>query len=114
MYQLVQRHKANIRDIPRKNKKYKNDPKCLWKFKTPGPILVCAPSNVAADEICSRIHHTGVNVVRLMAVSKENMQSPIQELCVHVKAMELMEKEASELVSVKEQHDVALNGLHYA
>ena len=75
---------------------------------------MCAPSNVAADEICSRIHHTGVNVVRLMAVSKENMQSPIQELCVHVKAMELMEKEASELLSVKEQHDVALNGLHYA
>lgn len=108
MYNLVKRHKENVRDIPRKYKAYKDDPKHLWQFKTPGPVLVCTPSNVAADEICGRIHRTGVNVVRLMAVSKENMESPVQELCVHVKAMELMKQEAAELLDIQTRHEVGM------
>ena len=107
VYNLVKRHKEKIRDIPRKYKHYKDDPAYQWRFKTPGPVLVCTPSNVAADEICGRIHKTGVNVVRLMAVSKEAMPSPVEKLCVHVLAKELLRQEASELLPIAEQHDVA-------
>lgn len=58
-------------------------------------MLVCTPSNVSADEICVRIAATGVKVVRLMAASREDQKSPIDELCVHVRARNiLMERDA--------------------
>lgn len=85
MYQLVQRTRMGVVDIP---KGKRSDGKI--RMKTPGRILVCTPSNVAADEICNRIRMTGVNVVRLMALSKEDMPSPVEELCVHVQALRLL------------------------
>jgi len=34
------------------------------------PSFVCAPSNVAVDQLCERIHRTGLKVVRLTAKSR--------------------------------------------
>ena len=76
IYFLIQRQRYNIPDIPLDGS----------KPTFPGPILVCTPSNVSADEICLRIALTGVKVVRLMASSREEEPSPIEELCVHYRA----------------------------
>lgn len=92
VYQLVTRTHKNIPDIPKENKYDYGVSSRAYLYKKPGPVLVTVPSNVAADEICKRIHRTGVNVVRLMAVAKQDQPSPVEELCVHVQAMKLMEE----------------------
>ncbi|GAC97823.1 DNA-binding protein SMUBP-2 [Pseudozyma hubeiensis SY62] len=49
----------------------------------PGPVLVCAPSNVAVDQLTEKIHKTGLKVVRLTAKSREALDSPISFLTLH-------------------------------
>lgn len=49
----------------------------------PGPVLVCAPSNVAVDQLTEKIHATGLKVVRLTAKSREALDSPIAYLTLH-------------------------------
>ena len=85
MYYLVMRHRNGVKDYPLDGS----------RATLPGRVLVCTPSNVSADEICVRIAATGVKVVRLMAASREDQKSPIDELCVHVRARNiLMERDA--------------------
>lgn len=48
-----------------------------------GPVLVCAPSNVAVDQLAEKIHSTGVKVLRLVAKAKEAMESPVGFLTLH-------------------------------
>ena len=48
-----------------------------------GQVLVCAPSNVAVDQLCERIHKTGLKVVRLTAKSREDVESPVKFLSLH-------------------------------
>ncbi|EIM20663.1 hypothetical protein WALSEDRAFT_54922 [Wallemia mellicola CBS 633.66] len=49
----------------------------------PGQVLVCAPSNVAVDQLCEKIHLTGLKTVRLTAKSREAVDSPISFLTLH-------------------------------
>lgn len=49
----------------------------------PGQVLVCAPSNVAVDQLCEKIHITGLKTVRLTAKSREAIESPISFLTLH-------------------------------
>lgn len=42
---------------------------------TQEPVLVCAPSNVAADQLAERLDQTGLKVVRLVAKSRELISS---------------------------------------
>ncbi|CAG9949730.1 unnamed protein product [Clonostachys rosea f. rosea IK726] len=52
--------------------------------KTTGnQVLVCAPSNVAVDQLCERIHRTGLKVVRLTAKSREDVESSVTFLSLH-------------------------------
>jgi regulator of nonsense transcripts 1 len=46
-------------------------------------VLVCAPSNVAVDQLCERIHKTGLKVVRLTAKSREDVESSVSFLALH-------------------------------
>ncbi len=46
-------------------------------------VLVCAPSNVAVDQLCERIHLTGLKVVRLTAKSREDVESSVSFLSLH-------------------------------
>ena len=46
-------------------------------------ILVCAPSNVAVDQLTERIHKTGIKVVRVAAKSREDMASSVSFLHLH-------------------------------
>ena len=50
---------------------------------TGGQILVCAPSNVAVDQLCARIHQTQLKVVRVTAKSREDVESDIDFLSLH-------------------------------
>ncbi|KTW29366.1 hypothetical protein T552_01320 [Pneumocystis carinii B80] len=49
----------------------------------PGQVLVCAPSNVAVDQLCKKIHQTGLKVVRISAKSREDLESPVAFLTLH-------------------------------
>jgi regulator of nonsense transcripts 1 len=49
----------------------------------PGQVLVCAPSNVAVDQLTEKIHSTGLKVVRLTAKSREALDSSISFLTLH-------------------------------
>ncbi|CAD6440381.1 f4b459af-ebd5-4b58-8fbd-9fd58f20d351 [Sclerotinia trifoliorum] len=48
-----------------------------------GQVLVCAPSNVAVDQLCERIHRTQLKVVRLTAKSREDVESSVGFLSLH-------------------------------
>ena len=47
-----------------------------------GPILVCAPSNTAVDQLTEKIERTGLKVVRLCAKSREAIGKLIANLFV--------------------------------
>ncbi|KAL1915089.1 uncharacterized protein VTP21DRAFT_7570 [Calcarisporiella thermophila] len=49
----------------------------------PGQVLVCAPSNVAVDQLTEKIHATGLKVVRMTAKSREGLDSPVSFLTLH-------------------------------
>ena len=48
-----------------------------------GQVLVCAPSNVAVDQLAEKISATGLKVVRLAARSREAIASNVEHLCLH-------------------------------
>lgn len=48
-----------------------------------GQVLVCAPSNVAVDQLTEKIHRTGLKVVRIVAKSREAIDSSIGFLSLH-------------------------------
>ena len=50
---------------------------------TNGQVLVCAPSNVAVDQLCERVHRTGLKVVRVTAKSREDVESSVSFLSLH-------------------------------
>ena len=52
-------------------------------------VLVCAPSNIAVDQLTEKIHHTGLKVVRLCAKSREAIDSPVSFLALHNQVMQL-------------------------
>ncbi|VDP31649.1 unnamed protein product [Echinostoma caproni] len=56
---------------------------------TRGKILALAPSNTAVDNLCVRVAKTGLNVVRLSALSRQNLSSALRELEVHIKALNI-------------------------
>lgn len=49
----------------------------------PGHVLVCAPSNVAVDQLTEKIHSTGLKVFRLTAKSREALDSSVGFLTLH-------------------------------
>ena len=58
--------------------------------QTGGPVLVCAPSNIAVDQLTEKIHRTGLKCVRLCAKSREAIESPVSFLALHnqIRSME--------------------------
>ena len=79
-----------------------------------GPVLVCAPSNTAVDQLCEKVDKTGLKVVRVCAKSREALDSPVSHLALHnqIKRLEgnsefqklqLLKEEAGELSSSDEK-----------
>jgi len=48
-----------------------------------GKVLVCAPSNIAVDQLTEKINATGLKVVRLCARSRESVSSNVDYLSMH-------------------------------
>ncbi|KAK7467696.1 ATP-dependent RNA helicase [Stygiomarasmius scandens] len=46
-------------------------------------VLVCAPTNVAVDQLTEKIHNTGLKVVRFTAKSREALDSNVAFLTLH-------------------------------
>ncbi|CAK7269654.1 ATP-dependent RNA helicase [Sporothrix epigloea] len=77
-------------------------------------VLVCAPSNVAVDQLCERVHRTGLKVVRLTAKSREDVESSVSFLALHeqvrmndtndeLKRLQLLKNEVGELKAPDEK-----------
>jgi len=62
-----------------------------------GQILVCAPSNVAVDQLTEKIHMAQLRVVRLCAKSREAVSSSVEFLSLHYQVRALHEQLGSEL-----------------
>lgn len=72
-----------------------------------GQVLVCAPSNVAVDQLCERIEKTGLKVVRLTAKSREDVESSVKSLALHEQVRTLagkMETELGKLTTLKNEY----------
>ncbi|KAL1454067.1 hypothetical protein WDU94_010357 [Cyamophila willieti] len=72
--------------------------------QTGSPVLVCAPSNIAVDQLTEKIHRTGLKVVRVCAKSREAIDSPVSFLALHnqIRNME-MNSELKKLMQLKEE-----------
>ena len=77
----------------------------------PGQVLVCAPSNVAVDQLTEKIHATGLKVVRLTAKSREALDSSISFLTLHQQvANNTTHTELQKLIQLKnEQGELSSN-----
>ena len=62
-----------------------------------GQTLVCAPSNVAVDQLTEKIHRTGLRVVRFCAKSREMVDSRVEYLTLHYQVRHLDTPERAEL-----------------
>jgi regulator of nonsense transcripts 1 len=62
-----------------------------------GQVLVCAPSNVAVDQLTEKIHKTGLKVVRIAAKSRESTSSSVDHLALHIMVNNLDSPDKAEL-----------------
>jgi regulator of nonsense transcripts 1 len=71
-----------------------------------GKVLVCAPSNIAVDQLTEKISGTGVKVVRLCARSRESISSGVDYISLHEQIKHLKHnqfKKMQELIVQKEE-----------
>eukprot|EP00928_Gymnodinium_smaydae_P007599 TRINITY_DN12722_c0_g1_i1.p1 TRINITY_DN12722_c0_g1~~TRINITY_DN12722_c0_g1_i1.p1 ORF type:complete len:1127 (+),score=208.53 TRINITY_DN12722_c0_g1_i1:492-3383(+) len=62
-----------------------------------GQVLVCAPSNIAVDQLAEKLHKTGLKVVRLSAKSREAVASSVDFLTLHHQVRHLDTPDHTEL-----------------
>jgi regulator of nonsense transcripts 1 len=70
-----------------------------------GQVLVCAPSNVAVDQLTEKMHNTGLKVVRLCAKSREAVSSPVEFLTLHYQVRHLDNGDSGELSKLQRLKD---------
>lgn len=70
-----------------------------------GQVLVCAPSNVAVDQLTEKIHRTGLRVVRIAAKSREAVTSSVEHLSLHTMVRNLDTPEWAELQKYQKLRD---------
>ena len=71
-----------------------------------GKVLVCAPSNIAVDQLTERITGTGVKVVRVCARPRESISSGVDYISLHEQIRHLKHgqfKRMQELMTLKEE-----------
>ena len=61
--------------------------------KGDGQVIVAAPSNVAVDQLAEKIEKTGLKVVRIVARSREHVNSAVEHLALHYQVQRIAEKE---------------------
>ena len=70
-----------------------------------GQVIVCAPSNVAVDQLAEKIERTGLRVVRLAARSREHVASPVEHLTLHYQVAHLDSPETAEFKKLQQLKD---------
>jgi len=70
-----------------------------------GQVLVCAPSNVAVDQLTEKIHKTGLKVVRIAAKSREAAFSSVDHLTLHTLVRNLNTPDKAELRKLQRLKD---------
>ncbi len=70
-----------------------------------GQVLVCAPSNVAVDQLTEKIHKTGLKVVRIAAKSREHTSSSVEHLTLHSMIKNLDTEEFNDLKKLQTLKD---------
>ncbi|KAG9394994.1 UPF1 [Carpediemonas membranifera] len=68
-------------------------------------ILVCAPSNVAVDQLCEKINATGVKVIRFCAKSREFVQTAVEPLTLHYHVQHVHDPSREELQRLQARKD---------
>lgn len=69
-----------------------------------GPVLVCAPSNTAVDQLTEKIHKTNLKVIRVCAKSREAIDSPVSFLALHNQIRNMdMSTELKKLQQLKDE-----------
>ncbi|XJO77724.1 hypothetical protein BDV3_002266 [Batrachochytrium dendrobatidis] len=69
-----------------------------------GQVLVCAPSNVAVDHLTSKIHKTGLKVVRVTAKSREALESSVSFLSLSEQVKNLdTDRQLQKLIRLKNE-----------
>lgn len=82
-------------------------------------VLVCAPSNVAVDQLTEKIYQSGLKVVRVTAKSRESLDSNVSHLTLHeqvrhnnkhpeLQKLILLKEEQGELSAADEKKYIAL------
>ncbi len=65
-------------------------------------VLVCAPSNIAVDQLAEKLHKTGLKVVRVLAKSREHIPTNVDFLCLHNQVKHLDTPQNHELQRLQE------------
>lgn len=68
-----------------------------------GPVLVCAPSNVAVDHLTEKIHLTGLRVVRISAKWREDVDTSVSFLSLHNQLKNYDRPELKKYIRLKEE-----------
>nr|CAD2149807.1 unnamed protein product [Meloidogyne enterolobii] len=71
--------------------------------QTSGQVLVCAPSNIAVDQLAEKIHKTGLKVIRFCAKGRETVDSSVAFLALHNQLKALQSGELFKLMKLKEE-----------
>eukprot|EP00899_Mesostigma_viride_P002385 jgi/Mesvir1/12147/Mv00399-RA.2 len=70
-----------------------------------GQVIVCAPSNVAVDQLAEKISATGLKVVRLCAKSREAVQTPVEKLTLHFQVRQFDAMDRGEMMKLQTLKD---------
>ncbi|KAI1731651.1 RNA helicase (UPF2 interacting domain) domain-containing protein [Ditylenchus destructor] len=71
--------------------------------QTGGQVLVCAPSNIAVDQLAEKIHRSGLKVLRFCAKGRETVDSSVAFLALHNQLKALKSGELHKLMLLKEE-----------
>ena len=72
-----------------------------------GQVLVCAPSNVAVDQLTERLNLTGLRVVRMSAKSREGVVTPVDHLTLHHQVRNLDTPDKGEMRKLQQLKEAA-------
>lgn len=72
---------------------------------TASQVLVCAPSNVAVDQLAESLERTGLRVVRLCAKSRESAPSAVDHIALHTLVRALKTPDQQELHKLQQLKD---------
>lgn len=64
-------------------------------------ILVCAPSNIAVDQLTAKLHRTGLKIVRFTAKSYEQVDKSIEFLTLKQQALAVRDAEWQQYLRLK-------------